>query len=213
MNAFSFINLVHVVASFSIVISPLLVRPAIAQQTPSDVKLLHDVNTGLQNENAFRGLVIVLKVSHGIVTLTCRVSIEGDKVLASMELGQVDGVKTVLNKLKVRSCLAPADKTPALANPSGAQSQQLTEEPHSRAPRDLIAKTITIPVHTPIQVRLSDPITTKTAKADDQFHGVLAAAVYQDRVVAIPGETPVLGRVVSAKAAGHFIPLPSSPLS
>jgi osmotically-inducible protein OsmY len=93
--------LLHAILAFAF--SPLGLTAAIAQQTATDAKVLHDVNAVLENEKAFRGLMIVPKVSHGIVTLTGTVSSEGDKVLAGMEVGQVEGVKTVLNDLEARS--------------------------------------------------------------------------------------------------------------
>jgi BON domain len=192
-------------AILALAFSSLGLTAAMAQQTPTDAKVLHDVNAVLENEKAFRGLVIVPKVSHGMVTLTGTVSSEGDKVLAAMEVGQVNGVKTVLNDLEVRSTRTPQAQIPALANPNGAQTQRLTNEARAQPSQEIAAKTITIPVHSSIQVRLWDSITTKTAKADDQFHGTLAAAVYADGAVAIPTGTPVLGRVVSAKPAGHFV--------
>jgi len=194
--------LVH--AALALVVSSIVLTSATAQQTPTDAKVLHDVSAVLENEKAFRGLVIVPKVSHGMVTLTGTVSSEGDKVLASMEVGQVNGVKTVLNNLEVTSSSASAGHLPALANPSGAQTQQLTPAAH---PQDgsVTKKTVTIPVNTYIEVRLSDAITTKTAKADDQFHGTVTAPVYADGAIAIPSGTPILGRVVSAKPPGHFV--------
>jgi hypothetical protein len=200
--------LLHAIVTFAF--SPLGLTAAIAQQPATDAKVLHDVNAVLENEKAFRGLMIVPKVSHSTVTLTGTVSSEGDKVLAGMEVGQVEGVKTVLNDLEVRSssttsASTPRGQMPALANPNGAQTQRLSSEVHAQSSPEIAAKTITIPVNSSIQVRLSDPITTKTAKADDQFHGTIAAAVYADDVVAIPTGTPVLGRVVSAKPAGHFV--------
>ncbi len=51
---------------------------------------MHDVEAVLQNEKAFRGLTIVPKTSRGIVTLTGTVSSEGDKVLAGLEVGNVE---------------------------------------------------------------------------------------------------------------------------
>ena len=74
---------------------PLAVQLAIAQHAPNDSKILHDVDAALGNERAFRGLLIVPMVSHGIVTLTGTVSSE---VLASIEVGQ--GI----------SCAAPGDQ-------------------------------------------------------------------------------------------------------
>jgi hypothetical protein len=48
-------------------------------------------------------------------------------VLASVEVGRVDGVRTILNNLDVRNGVAPTTaQLPALTNPDGAQGQALT---------------------------------------------------------------------------------------
>jgi hypothetical protein len=147
----------------------------------------------------------VPKISHGIVTLTGTVSSEGDKVLASIEVGQVTGVTTVLNNLEVHAAGAPAPSpsSPALTNPNGAQVQSLTRQTPS--PQTITAKTIIVQTNAYLSVRLAEGITTKTAKTGDEFHGIIAAAVLAEGMVAIPAGTPVLGRVVSAKPVGHFI--------
>jgi BON domain len=178
---------------------------AIAQHAPTDTKILHDVAAALENERAFRGLLIVPKVFHGAVTLTGTVSSEGDKVLASIEVGQVAGVATVRNTLEVHAGGAPtpSQSLPALANPNGAQVQSLTKQ--APAPTTITVKTIVVLTNSYLPVRLTENITTKTAKPGDQFHGIVAAAVPAEGMVAIPAGTPVLGRVVSAKPVGHFI--------
>jgi hypothetical protein len=191
----------------------LILPSAFAQRTPppSDTKLMHDVQAVLQSEKAFRGLTIIPKVSHGMVTLTGTVSSEGDKVLAAMEVGNVDGVKTVINDLDVKGSGAAQGPLPALSNPNGAQTQQLTTEARTRpavepaAPTLPVEKAVVIPANTAIQIRINDPLTTKTAKANDEFHGTVAAAVQAGGVIVIPNGTPVLGRVVKAKPVGHFV--------
>ena len=191
--------------------STFLLPNALAQRTtppPSDAKLMHDVEAALQNERAFRGLTIVPKTSRGIVTLTGTVSSEGDKVLAGLEVGNVNGVKTVINNLDVKASGSTEGHLPALANPNGAQTQQLSTEARTypaAAAGVPVERTITIPANTSIQVRITDPLTSKTAKANDHFHGTVATVVFAEGALAIPAGTPVLGRVVSAKPAGHFI--------
>jgi hypothetical protein len=96
---------------------------------PNDWKLIHDVQAVLQNEKAFRGLTIIPKISHGTVTLTGTVSSEGDKVLAGLEVGNVNGVKTVINDLDVKPNAATQGYLPALSNPNGAKTEQLTPAP------------------------------------------------------------------------------------
>jgi hypothetical protein len=197
--------------ALAVIASTIIVPHAFAQRTtppPSDAKLMHDAEAVFQNEKAFRGLTIVPKTSRGIVTLTSTVSSEGDKVLAGLEVGNVDGVKTVINNLDVRA--GTSTEGHLLANPSRAQTQQLATEartyPAAAAPpRVAVERTITIPANTSIQVRITDSLTSKTAKANDHFHGTVAAVVFADGALAIPVGTPVLGRVVSAKPAGHFI--------
>jgi len=202
-----------VFVALAITANTIVVPHALAQRTtppPSDTKLMHDVEAVLQNEKAFRRLTIVPKTSRGIVILTGTVSSEGDKVLAGLEVGNVDGVKTVINNLEVKASASTEGHLPALANPSGAQTQQLATEartyPAAVAGSGVpVERTITIPANTSIQVRISDPLTSKTAKANDYFRGTVAAVVFADGALAIPVGTPVLGRVVSAKPAGQFI--------
>jgi len=205
-------KLSRVFVALAVSASTIVVPHALAQRTtppPSDAKLMHDVEAVLQNEKAFRGLTIVPKTSRGIVILTGTVSSEGDKVLAGLEVGNVDGVKTVINNLEVKASASTEGHLPALANPSGAQTQQLSTEARTytaaAAPGVPVERTITIPSKTSIQVRITDPLTSRTAKANDHFHGTVAAGVFTDGALAIPVGTPVLGRVVSAKPAGHFI--------
>ena len=208
MNKLSRASVVLAIAA-----STTVVPQALAQRTtppPSDAKLMHDVEAVLQNEKAFRGLTIVPKTSRGIVTLTGTVSSEGDKVLAGLEVGNVNGVKTVINNLDVKGSASTEGHLPALANPNGAQTQQLSTEarryPATGAVQGApVERTITIPANTSIQVRITDQLTSKTAKPNDHFHGTVAAVVFADGALAIPVGTPVLGRVVSAKPAGHFI--------
>jgi hypothetical protein len=180
-----------------------VVSPAFAQRPPSDTKLLHDVSAVLETEKAFRGLLIVPKVYHGTVTLTGTVSSEGDKVLASMEVGNVEGVRTVLNNLTVGK--VPAHQDPALTNSEGAQVQALTSIPRQAAAAAIQEKSVTIPAGALLQIRLGDSISTKTAKVDDHFRGTLATPVYAGGFIAVPQGTAVVGRVSAAKQPGHFV--------
>ena len=190
------------------VFASLMTTAALGQPAPTDAKIVHDTSAALETEKAFRGLLIVPSVSHSVVTLTGTVSSEGDKVLASVEVGRVEGVKTVLNNLEVRNGAAPTTaQLPALTNPDGAQAQAPTKERNATATvtRAISTSSITIPAGSLLQIRLTEPISTKTAKPGDQFHGTLAAAVSIGSMVAIPAGSSVLGRVVLAKAAGHFV--------
>lgn len=169
-------------------IAAALASPSLTAQTQNsaqqnDWKLLAQVQKVLADEHAFVGSSIMPSVNRGVVTLTGNVRSEAEKTLASSELANIDGIKTVLNNLNV------ADHTfhapPPVAGPSGP-----------------VAKTV--PAGTTIPIRLITEIDTKTAKANDPFTGTTAAEINIGGYVLIPSGSTVTGRIVDAKAAGHF---------
>jgi len=182
----------HAVADFlfSGVLFPLLVLPVGAQtarkNAPSDSEILGQVQKTFHDEHAFIGSSILPSVNHGVVTLSGNVRSEAEKTLASSELASIDGVKTVLNNLNIvdNTFHRPPPPKP-VAGLSGP-------------------KLITLPAGSAVPVRVTDEIDTKTAKAGDTFHGTTATSVTMTGFTLIPAGTPVMGRVIEAKAAGHF---------
>jgi hypothetical protein len=168
---------------------PLLVLPLGAQtarkNTPTDSEILGQVQKTFHDEHAFVGSSILPSVNHGVVTLTGNVRSEAEKTLASAELASIDGVKTVLNNLNIVDNTFHAPPPKPIAGPSGP-------------------KLVTLPAGSAIPVRVTDEIDTKTAKAGDTFHGATATSVTMNGFTLIPPGTPVTGRVIEAKAAGHF---------
>jgi hypothetical protein len=183
----------RVMLPVAIAFASVLGSVSFAQQAPTDTKILHDASAVIANEPAFQGLQIVPTVSHGTVTLTGTVSSQGDKVLAGIEVGQVRGVKTVLNNLEVGT----ADANPP--GPDGTQDQALAGEVSA------IFDDPQIPAGTTLFVRLGDAISTKTAKAGDQFRGTVPSDLYVHGALVLPAGTTVMGRVVSAKPLGRWI--------
>jgi len=170
---------------------------AFAQKAPpSDNLLTVKVENALNAEHVFQGMRVNVTVSKGVVTLSGFVTSDAAKVLASEEAGSVTGVKTVLNNLTVQQPGAPAvvPPTPAPARPTQAAP------PVQTLPRSVVLGQGTL-----IPIRITDPISSKTAKPNDEFHGTVAANVFQSNLVLIPSGTSVLGRVVEAKEAGHFV--------
>ncbi len=70
-------------------------------------------------------------------------------------------------------------------------------------PRPVVHR-VTLPAGTLVPVILTEALDTKTARANDVFHGTLAASLMSHGMVAIPRGAQVLGQVVDAKEAGHF---------
>jgi hypothetical protein len=105
-------------------------------------------------------------------------------VLASTEIENVDGIKSVMNNLNV----VGGAPRPTPAAPSGAIEQE----------RDPALWSI-------LPVRMTDEINSKTAHANDVFHAMIATNVIANGYVMLPAGTPVEGRVVEAKPAEHLV--------
>ena len=111
----------------------------------------------LETEKAFRGQLIVPSVSRGIVTLTGTVSSEGDKVLASTEVGRVDGVKTVLNNLDVRNAGTPTAAKIASAHQSRRSPGPGSHEGEKRATITATQAISTSAITVPVWLFIADP--------------------------------------------------------
>ena len=156
--------------------------------TPNDWQIETQVQQVLGSDHSFKGSSILSSVNKGVVLLTGSVRSEAERTLASTELGQINGVKTVLNNLVIADNSVHA--TPAPAAPLGRTGP----------------KTVTLADGTPLAVRLNDEIDTKTAKAGDTFHATTAVNVTLAGTpwIGIPSGTAVTGRIVDAKAAGRL---------
>ena len=160
---------------------------AFAQKRPESAVLIDVRNVFLQ-QPVFHGMAIEPSLRNGVVTLSGTVSSEAARELASDKVGEITGVRTVLNNLTV---VEPGAKPAAAAVASPPAATPMTDQ----------VKVLTLTPPATIPVRIREQLNTHTAKAGDTFHGVTATAVYQSGVVLIPAKTPVTGRVVSSKAA------------
>ena len=71
------------------------------QDSNQDQRILREVRQILANEHAFDGMSNSSSVHHGTVTLDGTVNSQAAKVLASTEIENVDGIKSVMNNLNV----------------------------------------------------------------------------------------------------------------
>jgi hypothetical protein len=67
-----------------------------------------------------------------------------------------------------------------------------------------VVKEVTLPEGTVIPIRVTETLDSKTAQANDVFHGSLAGDLGSQGVIAIPHGSPVMGRIVDAREAAHF---------
>ncbi len=156
-----------------------------------DHQIQTQIDTIIHNEAAFDGMPITPTVAHGVVTLSGTVSSQAAKVLASTEIANVEGIKTVLNNLNVVGGSQVA--RPAIIPMQPSPTHGFTG-----------SKIVSLAQNTLIPIRITEEINTKTATANDTFHGTTASAVIQNGYTVIPTGTNVTGRVVEAKTAGHF---------
>jgi len=170
---------------FSLLVLPLSAQTA-RKNTPTDSQILGQVQKTFHDDHAFAGSSIMPSVNHGVVTLTGNVRSEAEKTLASSELSNVDGVKTVLNNLSIVDHTFHPPAAPAVApGPTGP-------------------KVVTLPQGSAIPIRLTDEISTKEAKAGDAFHAIAATNITFGGYTLARAGTPVTGRIVEAKPAGRL---------
>jgi len=173
--------------------------PVLSQtKTPAprtDASIEAEVRGILYNEVALqeKGDAVVANVKGGIVTLSGKVTSEAGRVLASRDIAEVRGVKTVLNDLTVTA----ANTTPLPGTAAPAMPTTTAQADHT--------KLLELPARTQIPVRLQEEVDTKTAKEGDTFHATVAANVFHNGYPLIPVGTPVLGRVVESKPAGRLV--------
>jgi BON domain len=67
-----------------------------------------------------------------------------------------------------------------------------------------MVKEVTLPEGTVIPIRITETLDTKTAQANDVFHGSLAGDLGIQGVIAVPHGSAVMGRIVDAREAAHF---------
>ena len=173
--------------------------PALTPALPAQAHSAHPTQFQIDNrveaevqqslrKPVFAGMSVLSSVNKGVVTLSGNATSEAAKELASSEVGNIEGVKTVLNNLSVTGSLTPR------STPAPVPAPALASGP----------KTITLPASTLLFVRLTDEIDTKSAKAGNIFHGTTAGTVSSGGYALIPSGTEVTGRIVDAKTAGHF---------
>ena len=171
-------------------LAPSLMAQRSTTPPPSDRVLTLRVQKVLAADHVFDGMSVYTNVADRVVTLSGTVTSDAAKVLASRDAGNVAGVKEVLNNLAVAPAVTQAAAPPPPPPPPVLPRTETRQE--------------VVPSGTPISVRTSEAITSKTAKPNDSFHGTVAADVMQDGFVVIPTGTSVVGRVVDAKAAGRL---------
>lgn len=198
------------------------------QHTVSDAALHSGVQNALASDPSIRQQPVQVAVQNGVVTLSGNVSDETASNVAAQDAAKVKGVKQVVNSLQVAGSptagtqvagaqvgntqVAPAVTTPDAPVPSSGPSRTAVPPRSSSAtstappspPPAPITREVTAPAGTTIPVRITETLQSQTATDGEPFNGVVTQEIVHGGLVVLPAGTPVSGRVVASKDAGHF---------
>ncbi len=181
-----------------------------------DATLTANVHAALTSDNAIGQQPIQDTVQNGVVTLSGNVSDDTASSVAAEDAAKVKGVKEVINDLKIAGVqVAPTVVTPAapkVARKTTVQERQAIAThtplpPLAAAPPPPAQPTyrdVTVPVGTPIPVRITQTLGSETAQDGQSFSGVVTHEVVADGLVVIPAGAAVTGQVIESKDATHF---------
>ena len=189
----------------------------------NDSTLANNVRNAIAADPAIHQQPVLVASQKGVVTLTGDVSDSTASAVAAQDAARVAGVKEVVNSLNVGSMPATptitSSNAPTQPRDATAQEQQTLASgqplppPSSSnpgpasapsAPPAPVERSYTAPVGTDIPVRLTESLSSQTAQDGQPINGTVTRDVVHDGVVIIPSGSPVSGRVLAAKDAGHF---------
>ena len=131
-----------------------------AAHNPSDADITAQVKQTIAQEDALKGpdVSITPTVHNGVVTLEGHVPNKAAKVLVSTEIGQIRGVKSIMNDLDIApTAAATVPRPPAPAAPAKDEAD--------------VYKPLDLPVPQTLPIRTVQEINTKTVKVGDTFMG------------------------------------------
>jgi len=175
---------------------------------------------------------IVVSVVGGTVTLSGTVEQDEDRLKASSDAAEIEGVKTVINNLQVTPAAASIPEAPpaelSQAPPPARRASSYrskpsptevasTVPPSSPAPAGIPPVTpmatepvpppvehVTIPAGTTVSVRMVDGLDSEVNQVGDTFRASLDSPILVEGRVVAPTGTEVQGRVTDVKSAGRF---------
>lgn len=120
----------------TLALSTLMVPVACQRAAPvTDASLTAAVQNRLSSDGALASEPIQATVQNAVVTLSGSVSNDAARSLASNDVAQVSGIRTVVNNLAVQTAMAPV-APPVLSSPMPAQSVPSTTVEDRRARRE-----------------------------------------------------------------------------
>jgi hypothetical protein len=163
----------------------------------SDVEIASEIQSKITGDPNVLTKQVTVGSSNGAVTLSGTVGSDLERTAAANDASQVEGVKTVLNNLRVE---------PAVASAAAQMSSPPRQRTRSANPASVrFSETVvTIPESTTLSVRLIDSIDSDRNKAGDTFRASLESPIMVQGRVVVPKDTDVEGEVQELRSAGHF---------
>lgn len=117
---------------FALVVMTLALAIGIGCAKPmkSNAQLNGEVQNKISGDSNLQGRQVAVQANDGVVTLTGTVQSDAEKIAASNDAAQIEGVKTVLNNLTV-AAPAVAAAQPAAAEPAAAPVPEVKAKPRA----------------------------------------------------------------------------------
>src|SRR4051794_8049440 len=139
--------------AFGVAASALLLISAACSRGTNDAQIIGEVSTRIQRDAQVPNKNIAITSNKGVVTLSGSANSEAERLAASNDASQVEGVKTVINNL-------------AVAQPALPQ-QAAVEQPK--------------PVDTPTEAKLIEPPVRQSSKKPSPYHAKQSASSVNDK--------------------------------
>jgi BON domain-containing protein len=182
-----------------VLVTALLALPVGCSRKPDDETVAKDIQQKLAADPDTKDANITVASKNGQVTLNGQATSPAARPKAEQIAKAEPGVSNVDDEIAVQQAGAPpAAETAAAAAPAPAQAPP---PPPAEKPKP---QPVVIPAGTVLDVKLTQPLSSKTAQAGDPFTATLADPIVAHGKTVIPAGANVTGKVVDAKSKGKF---------
>lgn len=192
--------------AFGLLASVLLLFSAACSREKSDAQIIGEVATRIQRDAQVPNKNIAISANKGVVTLSGTANSEAERLAASNDASQIEGVKTVLNNLTIATPAA-ATEPPPVDTPTDAK---LIEPPAHRVVKKPSA------IHAKHQSSsASDTVTKSTTTASNQSSTPTSNPMSNTGIInttPMPSSTPTTSASVTAPAKSDAVFIPPPPL-
>jgi hypothetical protein len=184
-----------------VLLTTLLALSVGCSRKPDDETVAKDIQQKLAADPDTKDANITVASKNGQVTLNGQATNPAARPKAEQIAKAEPGVSAVDDEIAVQQAAAPpAAETAAAAAPAPTQAPQ---PPPAEKPKPK-PQPVVIPAGTVIDVKLTQPLSSKTAQPGDPFTATLADPIVAQGKTVIPAGANVTGKVVDAKSKGKI---------